>query len=57
MDDTATVTMLVTVPRDVRRRVKMTAAAKEITMNAFAVFALDFVARNPSVLSVPETQD
>ena len=58
MDDTLDVVgLLVTVPRDLRRQLKIAAARKDMTMNAFAVAALELVATNPDVLTFLEGEE
>ncbi len=53
MDDTTDVVgMLVTVPRELRRRLKVAAYGHDLTMNGFAVAALELVASNPDLLTV-----
>ncbi len=48
--------LLVTVPRALRRRLKVAAYDRDMTLNAFAVAALEFVASNPDVLCVMENE-
>jgi predicted HicB family RNase H-like nuclease len=48
--------LMVTVPRELRRKIKIAACERDMTLNSFAAAALEFVASNPDVLSVLELE-
>lgn len=46
--------LFVSVPRDLRRRLKVAAYERDVTMHAFVVAALELIAASPELLSALE---